>query len=362
MPDARPGIRFDEEGVCYACRNHEAKQKIDWKDRWKQLEKLADKYRGCNGDGYDCIITASGGKDSWFQIHVFKELLKMNPLIVSVDNFSWTETGRKNWDNMRKRFGVDAHVMSLNPKVCRNLFRKAFETLGSPTWYFDKAIYAYPIQVGIKYNIPLIVYGENTTYERGGTTDTDTYSAIDQINNDVVKPYPWENWFDEEVSWKDVQPVIYPTMEEIQKAKLEPVFLSYFTPWSSIENWKYAKSQGFQDLDDTGEWHREGTWTQYDQIDTVGYITHTWMKFLKFGHWLATDYCSIYIREGHMTREEACKIVNEEEYKLDKRMLNDFIDFCGYTEEEFWNIADKFANRDIVEKRYGVWRLKNPCK
>lgn len=361
MPDTRPGIKFNEEGICYPCLNQETKKHVDWNKRWKELEKLCEKYRESNGDYYDCIITVSAGKDSHFQTHVFRDKLKMNPLLVMVDNFSWTKTGRENLDNLRTKFGVDLHMISLNPQTCKKMFRKAFEKLGSPTWYFDLAIYAYPLQIAIKLNIPLIVYGENTNYERGGYLTEETYSALDQINNDVVKPVPWDEWLDEDLTMEDVQPVIYPTKEAIAKANLDPIYLSYFVPWSSIENWKFAKSVGFQDLDDTGEWHREGTWQQHDQIDTVGYMVHTWMKFLKYGHWIATDYCSLHIREGLMTREEAVKIVNEEEYKLDRKMLKDFIDFCGYSEREFWEIAERFANKDIVEKIDGVWRLREPC-
>lgn len=358
MPDTRPNIHFYEDGICAPCKNQERKEGIDWDSRWKELEELADKYRGSNGDNYDCIITASGGKDSHYQVYVFKELLGMNPLIVNIDNFSWTETGRHNWSNILTEFGVDAHVMSLNPQVCKKMFRKAFFKLGSPTWYFDMAIYAYPLQAAIKQGIPLIIYGENTNYERGGSVNTDSPSALDQINNDVVKSVPWDEWFDENLTMKDIQPALYPTKEEIAKANLNPVFLSYYVPWSSHKNYEFAKSRGFKSLEDTGEWIREGFINQYDQIDTVGYLVHTWMKFVKFGHWFSTDYASLYIREGQMTREDALKYVNEEEYKLDKKMLQDFLDFTDITEKEFWNTVEKFANKDLVEKRDGVWRLK----
>ena len=83
MPSTRPGIQFNEDGVCSACVNHEKKKDVDWDKRFNELQELADKYRGCNGDYYDCIIAASSGKDSYFQIYIFKEVLKMNPLIVS---------------------------------------------------------------------------------------------------------------------------------------------------------------------------------------------------------------------------------------------------------------------------------------
>ena len=39
-------------------------------------------------------------------------------------------------------------------------------------------------------------------------------------------------------------------------------------------------------------------------------------------------------------------------------MLIDFCKGLNITEQEFWETIDKFANRDILEKRNGMWRLK----
>ena len=101
MPDTRPGMQFDENGVCYPCVNHERKKLIDWNKRWQEFEELRDRYVGSNGSYYDCINTISGGKDSHFQASILKEA-GFNPLCVSVDNVSWTDTGRKNLENFRK--------------------------------------------------------------------------------------------------------------------------------------------------------------------------------------------------------------------------------------------------------------------
>jgi N-acetyl sugar amidotransferase len=364
MPDTRPGIKFDSDGVCFPCKHYETRKINDWKKRWTELEELADKYRGSNGDYYDCMITASAGKDSYYQVHIFKEKLKLNPLLVMVNNFSWTQTGRHNWDNLLSEFGVDAHTISLNPQLCKKLFKLALELYGSPTWYFDRAIYAYPIQIASKLGIPLIVYGENTNYEYGGPLGgKETYSAMDQINNDVVKPVDWDVWLkaDPSLSMKDFNPCIYPKIKDIEKARLEPIFLSYFVPWSGYKNMEFARSRGFKSLDDTQEWKRRGYLEQYDQIDTIGYLTHTWFKFVKFGHQRVTEVASLWIREGRLTREEAVRFVNEEDYKLDPKMLADFLEFTGIEAEDFWMAVDKFANRDIVEMRNGAWRLKEPC-
>jgi hypothetical protein len=248
--------------------------------------------------------------------------------------------------------------MSLNPKICKNLFRKALERLGSPTWYFDKAIYAYPLQMAVKLNLPLVVYGEDTNFLYGGPNTEETPSAMKQITNDVVKPVPWDVWLDSNVSMKDVNPGIFPTEAEIKKIKLNPIFLSYFVPWNGYKNMQFSRTRGFKTLDDTGEWKRDGFLEQYDQIDSVGYLTHTWFKFPKFGHQRVTEVASLYIRDCMMTRKEAVEKVISEDWKLDRRMLTDFLNFINYKETDFWKVVDKFANKDIVEKRDGVWRLK----
>lgn len=360
IPDTRPGIVFDEEGVCHACRVAEVRKQINREERMEELKNLCDKYR--RNDGYyDCIIAVSGGKDSHFQIYIMKELMKMNPLLVNVYNFSWTQTGLHNFNNMSDAFGCDTISLHLNRKVARKMLRKAFEKLGSPTWYWDKAVYVFPIRMGINMKIPLIVYGENISYEYGGWQAKETYSAKDQINNDVVKNVGGlDFWLDEDISIKDLQSCVYPTQKEIEEANLEPIYLSYFIPWDGKKNYQIAKKYGFLSLDDTGEWKREGYIEDYDQIDAIGYLVHPWLKYPKFGHARATDVCCYWIRTGHLIREEAIKLVREHDHKLDPRALKDFLDFTGYTEEEFWSIVEKFYNREIFEKVEGKWKLKNP--
>ena len=48
MPDTRPGITFNEEGICSACQSYEHRKSIDWDERWKELEIICNKYRGMN--------------------------------------------------------------------------------------------------------------------------------------------------------------------------------------------------------------------------------------------------------------------------------------------------------------------------
>jgi N-acetyl sugar amidotransferase len=358
MPDTKPGVVLDEEGVCQACRAYEQRKTINWKARWNELEKLCNKYRRNDGH-YDCIIAVSGGKDSCYQIYVMKELMGMNPLLVSAaTTFSITEAGWHNFLNMSDAFGCDIIALHLNLDVARKMTRIFFEERGFGAMPMDLAIYVFPIRMAINYNIPLIVYGENVSYEYGGIQKKETYSAKEQIYNTVATPLDLNYWEKKGISKKDLNALIYPTKQEIDKAKLEPIYLSYFIPWDGYRNYQIAKRYGFRDI--THEWNREGYIEDYDQVDTIGYLVNAWLKYPKFGFHRATDVACYWIRSGKITREEGIKLVREHDHKLDQQMLDDWLDFTGYTDREFWDVVEKFWNQDIFEKFDGVWQLKNP--
>lgn len=159
MPDTRPGISFNEEGICSACQAHERKKTVDYAGRMEELKKICENYRGMNGTGYDCAIAVSGGKDSHFQVHMMKEVLGMNPILFSVeDNFPMTEAGRHNLRNISEEFGCP--IISLKPdiKTQKKLMRRTFEEFGKPTWFIDRLIYTYPLSMALKFNTPLQIH------------------------------------------------------------------------------------------------------------------------------------------------------------------------------------------------------------
>lgn len=361
MPDTRPGIKFNEEGICYPCLNYEKRKNIDWEDRYHQLEELCNKYRGSNGKGYDCIIAVSGGKDSHFQVYVMKELMGMNPLLVSVeDNFPMTNAGIHNLKNISEEFGC--HIISLKPniKAQKALMRKTFEKYGKPTWYIDRLIYTYPLMMALKLNIPLLVYGENVSYEYGGDDAIESYSARGILENGVASDIPLEELIDGiNIKEEDLYLCNAPSKDEL--ATLDPIYISYFIEWNSFKNYEFAKRRGFKDL--SHEWIRSHHIENFDQIDSRGYLIHSWLKYPKFGHASATDYAARMIRYGMLTREEAIKLVNEKDGNLDSKCIDDFCEFLGYSKKEFYDIVDNLYNRDIFFKnKLGVWELKDKLK
>jgi len=359
MPDTRPGLIFNEEGICSACQAYENRGKTDYKQRYEELKQLCSKYRGMNGEnGYDCMIAVSGGKDSHFQVHVMKEQMGMNPLLVTVeDNFPMTAAGVHNLKNISETFSCDIISMKPNIKAQKIIMRKTFEKYGKPTYFIDRYIYTYPLHMAAKFNTPLLVYGENISYEYGGDQRSETYSAKEQIDNGVASGIPLVEILGNGVTEKDLGFFDAPSQTEL--GRLNPMYLSYFISWNSYGNYVFAKSRGFHDL--THEWQRTHHIEQFDQVDSRAYLIHPWLKYPKFGHASATDYAARFVRYGLLTREEAKKLVKEHDHRLDVKAILDFCEFLGYSEAEFWAIVNKFYNQDLFKKnQFGEWVLKHP--
>lgn len=356
MPDTRPGIRFNQEGVCIACQNSEKKRIINWESRFLELKELCNKYRRKKEEEYDCIIAVSGGKDSHYQVHVMKELMGMNPLLITVEDFfTMTDAGKHNIRNISEAFGCNMISFKPNRRAAKVISRYMFEMYGRPLWYVDRLLYTVPLYYAASLNIPLLVYGENVSYEYGGNDDKETYSARTQIFNGVAPDINIDELVEAGVPRSELMYLEAPSQELLNK--LEPIYLSYFMEWNSIKNYEFAKTRGFRDL--THEWDRTNHIENFNQIDSFGYLLNAWMKYPKYGHAYATDYAARWVRYGMLTREEAVKLAEERDHAIDPKIIRDFCEFTGMTITEFYEALEKLYNKNIFEKNaFGQWRLK----
>ena len=356
MPDTRPHITFDRNGVCIACQNNERKKNIKWDERFHELEKLCDKYRRKNEGEYDCIIAVSGGKDSHYQVYVMKELMRMNPLLITVEDFfTTTEAGKHNLQNISEAFGCNIVSFKPNRRAAKVISRYMFEKYGRPLWYVDRLLYTVPPYYAAALNIPLLVYGENVSYEYGGINDEETYSAREQVFNGVAPDISLEEPVQGGVPKDELAYLEAPSRDML--AKLEPIYLSYFVEWNSIKNYEFAKRRGFKDL--THEWERTNHIENFNQIDSYGYLLNAWMKFPKYGHAYATDYAARWVRYGILTREEAVKLAEEKDHAIDPKIIEDFCQFTGISIQDFYETLDNLYNKELFERNgFGQWKLK----
>ena len=209
--------------------------------------------------------------------------------------------------------------------------------------------------MAVLFNTPLLVYGENVSYEYGGSQKAETYSAKDQVYNGVASGIEKDELIQKlDLDPRDLNFFDPPSPEKMER--LDPIYLSYFVEWNSHYNYLFAKTRGFHDL--IHEWKRSHHIEDYDQVDSRAYLIHPWMKYPKFGHATATDYASRYIRYGLISRDEGIELVNKHDGNLDPLAVRDFCDFCGYSESEFWRIVDKYYNLDLFVKKNNNWVLK----
>ena len=333
----RPGLGLSENGTtCVACKRAEDAKAIDWDARHNELEHLCDRHRKGNGDP-DVIVPVSGGKDSHFQVKALRDL-GMTPFLVCVcDCFGVSEAGKHNLANL-ERYAAGLITWRQNPDRMKEQMRFAFEHWGKPTHPVDLAIYAVPPRIAAQMNVPLIVYGEDISWTYGGSGAKDSPDASAQLDNDVVASVDAGEDKESRCAFRPVQAPDF----------VEPIYLSYFLKWSGRVNADVAMGMGFKASDDPSfgdkGWDRAGFCENYDQIDSLGYVVHPWLKWVKFGAGRVSDVCSNLIRGGYMTRQEAVDKVREWEGPSDTEAREDFCAVLGYTTEEFWEIVGRHTN------------------
>lgn len=346
-PSTKPQLKFDKNGICDACRWATLKEKIDWTQRRKELEKILDKYKNKDGKKYDCIIPVSGGKDSHYQTYVIKEEFGLNPLLVNFHPLDFTEVGRKNIENI-KNLGVDCIEFTANPIVYRKMAQFGLKELGDFQWPEHIGIFSVPVQVAVRYKIPLIIWGENPQMEYGGPDTVSSAPYLDREWNekhggyflDKVKP---ENMTKYGFALKDLKPYIYPTDDEIKSVGVTGIFLGYFIKWDIFKQLELVKKLGFNEEDEL----KEGTYDSWENLDVKFTVFHDYFKFLKYGFGRATDHASIEIRYSRITRKDGIELVKKHEGKIPKKYLREFLESAEISEKEFHEICDKFTNRDI---------------
>ena len=178
LPSTKPHLAFDEEGICNACRNYENRKNVDWDERKKELMAILDRYRSKDGSNWDCIIPVSGGKDSTYQVVTMLEL-GMNPLCVTATTCDLTDIGRRNIENIKK-MGVDYIEVTTNRIVRAKLNRIGLLEVGDISWPEHVSIFTVPVRMAVNFNIPLIIWGENSQNEYGGPAAAVENNVLDR--------------------------------------------------------------------------------------------------------------------------------------------------------------------------------------
>ena len=353
-PETKPDLSLDENGICDACRYTDVKDTTDWNARRKELEEIFNEFKNKDGSNYDCVIPVSGGKDSTYQTYVLKKKFGLNPLCVSYHLPEFTDLGRKNLENLKK-MGVDCLEFTPNPEMCQKMQKIALREFGDAQWPEHFGIFTVPVQVAVRYNIQLIVWGENPQSDYGGPLKDMENKYLDQkwceeygtrVGGQTNPYFGSEVMLQHGIERKFLNPYIYPTDDEIKRVGVTGIFLGYFIRWNIQEQLKKVRELGFSVHDGP----TEGTFTNYENLDNKIQGIHDYFKWLKFGYGRAADSGSIQIRLKQISREDGMRLVKQHEGKLPEKFLDEFLDQWEMDREEFLDICDKFTNKELFKK------------
>lgn len=356
LPDSRPGIVLDDEGVCSACRGHDDKEhRIDWTARAAAWDGLVADAKA-RSQGYDCIVPVSGGKDSWYQVIRCQEH-GLKVLGVTWRTPARTAIGQRNVDNMIAKLGIDHIDFTIDPEVERRFMVAAYERKGATAIPMHMALFAIPIRLAVQMRIPLVVWGENPQLEFGGSekdrlaTDLD----LDWIKrHGVTNNTSLEDWIGAEgLSERDLVAYRLPTQAEFTAFAPKSVFLGSFFKWNSFDNARVSAEHGFE----SGDEHlKTGVWTFAD-LDCDFIALHHFLKWYKFGILRSFDNLSVQVRYGMISRDEAVAQLKAAGFQVPTADIAKFCAFAGKPESWFWDIAEGFRNHDLWKQVDGTWTI-----
>lgn len=354
-------LHIDKEGVCDACRFAEQKESIDWKDRERELLELLDKHRKNDGS-YDCIVPGSGGKDSIYASHLLKYKYGMHPLTVTWPPLLYTDYGYRNFRNWLEVGGFDNITFKPNGKVMKLLTRLSIENLFHPFQTFILGQKNLAPKIAIKYDIPLIFYGENEA-EYGNPIADNAKSLRDKsfytMNNldelylgGVSVPELIEKY---KIPLVDIKAFLPAEYKELEKSRIEVRYLGYYIKWTPQEAYYYAVEHAdFQ----ARPFRSQGTYSKYNSIDDKIDDLHYYTTFIKFGIGRATYDASQEIRNRHITREEGVALVRRFDGEFPERYFKEVMDYIGMDPEYFIELCDKARSPHLWVRESGNWKLR----
>lgn len=338
IPETHETITFDEAGVCNICRQQEVKNDmLDWKAKKKELDELVEKHRGKND--YDCLIPFSGGKDSTWTLYYLVKEYGLKPLVVRFDHGFLRPNVLENTILTIRKLGVDFHNFTPNWKVVQKLMLQSFLEKGDFCWHCHTGIFAYPMWVAIRYNIPLIFWGEPSaeytayyTYNQPEEVDEKRFNRFVNLGisaQDMIVRL--EGLVDE----RDLLPFSYPPLKELRRIQYRSVCLGSYIPWDvKRQSEIISKELGWKG--DTVE--NVPKEFSYEKIECYLQGVRDYIKYIKRGYTRPSHLASLDIRNNRLSREDALKLIKEYEGKRPES-LDIFLDFIGLTEEEFLSIA-----------------------
>tara|TARA_B100000767_G_scaffold222457_1_gene211172 strand:- start:3730 stop:4986 length:1257 start_codon:yes stop_codon:yes gene_type:complete len=337
-------LTFDDQGLCSGCQVHDEKNTLDWSLRWNKLESLVSEYRTNDGN-YDCIVPVTAGQDSYYIMHIVKNKLGMKPLMVTYNKYFNTPVGIHNLANLRMKFNSDLLIKNVNPISVKKIIKKTLLDFGNIYWANIAGQSVFPVEIAVKYKIPLIIWGAHQGVEQVGMFSHENEVEMTRRYRKTHDLFGYEaddllTTFDG-LNESDIWQYRYPDNQDIRKVGVRGIYLSNYVRWDPLsQHMEMVRKYNYK----TANLNR--TFDIYDYIDCYNYAdVHDLLKLFKHGYSKVTDHVCREIRHNRITRENGKFLIKK--YELNPiSYQKQFLDYIGMTERGLNFILDYHRNTD----------------
>lgn len=332
VPETQEGVTFDDMGICTACRSSEEKMHIDWVVREKQLRQILEDAKAKSGNGYDCVLPISGGKDSFFQAHVLVNVYGLKPLAVTFNQNWVSETGFYNLQRCLQVFNLDHLQFTPARGLVNRLARKSLDAIGDACWHCHAGIGAFPLQVATRFKIPLLIWGESTAESSGKASFSDPQKFDRDYFTKVSAKLTAQEMTDGNLSAKDLYPFELPSYEEIDQTGVWGIHLGDYMFWD-----EERQTEWIRDVYGWRETEMEGAIKGYKSAECIMSGVHDFTCYLKRGFGRSTWQGSVDVRNGLLTRKEGFEQIEKHDQERPDA-LDYYLNITGLSEDEFHTI------------------------
>jgi N-acetyl sugar amidotransferase len=351
------GLTIDDEGICSGCRIHEEKDSLNWSARWEKLKALVDPYRNRSGKSYDCIVPVTGAQDSYFIVHVVKERLGLNPLLVTYNKYFNTPLGIRNLANLRIRFNCDILYQNVNPISVKKITRSTLRQFGSIYWPILAGQTVFPVQTAVRCKIPLIIWGAHQGLEQVGMFSHEhevemtrryrkDHDLMGREADDLISVF-------DTLKEEDIWQYRYPDDRDLNDVGVRGIYLGNYVRWDpKAQHEQMMRQYAYR----TAAFNR--TFDCYDHVDCFNYMDlHDLLKLYKHGYSKVTDHATREIRFGRLSRDEGLALVRKYEQApcVYPEQLSEWL---GVAQHSLQFLLDQHRNGLFwIEEEHRVWKF-----
>lgn len=317
LPETMPFIAFDEQGVCNYCHNYKPRNHPRPKE---ELFELIKPFRRASGD--EVLVPFSGGRDSSYGLHLIIHELELKPVTYTYDWGMVTDLGRRNVSRMSAKLGVENIIVAADITKKRDYIRRnlnawiksphlgMLSVLTAGDKHFFRHIETLKRQTGVTLNLWGINPLEVTHFKAGFLGVPPDFAEERVYSHGAMKQLRYQG-----LRFKAMLQSPGYFNRSIPDTLLGEYYRSFTTKsdyFHLFDYWRWDEKLIEDTLDREYDWERapdtQTTWRIGD--GTAAFYNYAYYTIAGFTE--HDTFRSNQVREGDLTREEALRLVEEE--------------------------------------------------